>query len=294
LADSSEDTIDKLQRVTANKKNCMLERFVNMVNRLSKGAVPVDAQKQQLSDQEIIKSASQCMRQGLPDSFFSAWIEYKKTEQSKTLITYGYKLSEISDIRGFQPADDLYPVQCIEELDSRLSEGKKNWIICTISFNGKTARANFDYSHPPDKKVQPAPKSMTIAVEQVARILATCANLHRGRLDLIDLGHDATSAARLMFLVPHAFGEISYAAKGIEFSKTFVEGSDGADRILTFANEPGFKEAGALATESIDQGQTTLVDSASDWSAQVAIARHRLKNGLPLTDLQNPPRFVPW
>jgi hypothetical protein len=210
------------------------------------------------------------------------------------LITYGYKLSEASEIRGFQPADDLYPIQCIEELDSRLPEGKRNWITCTISFNEKTARANFDYTHFSEMIVQPTPKSMAVTVEQVARVLASCANLHQGRLDLIGLGHDAMSAARLMFLVAHAFGETSYAAKGVEFSKVFVEGSDGADRILTFANEPGFKEAGALATELIDQGQATLVDSASDWSAQVAIARHRLKNEMPLSDLQNPPRFVPW
>jgi hypothetical protein len=78
LADGRKNTIRKLQRFIADKRNYMLERFVNMVNRLSKGAVPIDAKKSQLSDQEIIKSASQCMWQGLPDSFLVLGLSTRK------------------------------------------------------------------------------------------------------------------------------------------------------------------------------------------------------------------------
>ncbi len=136
------------------------------------------------------------------------------------------------------------------------------------------------------------------AVEYAARIAATCDTIEKGRLELMDLGFDEDSAARLLFIVPHAFGTVFYDRQDIKFSSTFLDGPAGHDPERRFEDEPIYPVALQLAQEWIDGEISKLFTSACDWSAQVAIARDRLTRGLPLDDLVNPPRFlylvIPW
>jgi hypothetical protein len=137
-----------------------------------------------------------------------------------------------------------------------------------------------------------------LAVEQAARVAATCETIEKGRHELMELGYDEDTAARLLFIVPHAFGALHYGRQGIHFCPTFLDGPAGYDPERRFDDEPAFSLALELGREWIDTENSKLFHSACDWSAQVAIARDRLQRGLPLDDLAKPPRFlymlIPW
>jgi hypothetical protein len=137
-----------------------------------------------------------------------------------------------------------------------------------------------------------------LAVEQAARVAATCDTLERGRYELMEFGHDEDTAALLLFVVPHAFGAVHYGRQGIHFCATFLDGPAGYDTERRFEDEPAFAPALELGRAWIDSENAKLFHSACDWSTQVAIARDRLERGLPLDDLAKPPRFhymvIPW
>lgn len=137
-----------------------------------------------------------------------------------------------------------------------------------------------------------------LSVEQAARVAATCDTLEKGRYELMELGHDEDTAAKLLFIVSHAFGAVYYARQGIEFCPTFLDGPAGYDAERRFEDEPAFALAVELGREWIDSENSKLFHLAYDWSAQVAIARDRLERGLSLDDLAKPPRFnymvIPW
>jgi hypothetical protein len=122
--------------------------------------------------------------------------------------------------------------------------------------------------------------------------------MEKGRNELMDLGFDEDTAARLLFIVPHAFGSFLYERQGIHFCPSFLDGPAGYDPERRFEDEPIYPLALELAREWIDGENAKLFNSACDWSAQVAIARDRISRGMPLDDLKKPPRFlymiIPW
>ena len=137
-----------------------------------------------------------------------------------------------------------------------------------------------------------------LAVEQAARVAATCETMEKGQYELMELGYDEDAAARLVFIVPHAFGTLYYGRQGIRFSPTFLDGPAGYDPERRFEDEPAFSLALELGRKWIDSEDSKLFHAACDWSAQVAIARDRVARGLPIDDLTRPPRFlyvfIPW
>jgi hypothetical protein len=136
------------------------------------------------------------------------------------------------------------------------------------------------------------------AVEYAARVAATCQTIEKGRQELMALGIGEDLSARLLFIVPHAFGALFYERQGIVFCQTFLDGPAGYDTERKFVDEPILPVAIELGKRWIDSDESVLFHSACDWSAQVAVARARLKRGLPLDDLSKPPRFlylvIPW
>jgi hypothetical protein len=140
--------------------------------------------------------------------------------------------------------------------------------------------------------------STTAAVEYAARVAATCQTLESGRNELVELGLDEEFAARLLFVVPHAFGTVFYERQGIPFCATFLDGPAGYDAERRFTDEPAYPAALDLGRSWLDSENSSLFHAACDWSAQVAVARDRMARGLPLDDLRDPPRHsylvVPW
>lgn len=125
----------------------MLQRILNTINRLSSskesGSHP--DKKPQHSQEQLIQWATGCMWEGLPDSFFTAWLEYKRSKSNEVSLSYKCIINEGDEVQTFQPADDLYPAQCIEQLNQFLLEGEKNWVSCTLEFNPKTASVKYRY-----------------------------------------------------------------------------------------------------------------------------------------------------
>lgn len=91
-----------------------------------------------------IEWASSCMLEGLPDTFFSAWLEYTRREDHN-FLSYQFIMNEGDDPQPFQAADELFPVSCIEQLNQFLPEGEKNWVRCKIEFNTQHARLLYTY-----------------------------------------------------------------------------------------------------------------------------------------------------
>lgn len=83
--------------------------------------------------------------EGLPDSFFTAWLEYKRSKSNEVSLSYKCIINEGDEVQTFQPADDLYPAQCIEKLNQFLTEGEKSWGSCKLEFNPKTASVKYSY-----------------------------------------------------------------------------------------------------------------------------------------------------
>lgn len=123
----------------------MFERVLKTINRLADSNQPTPENKPAPSREQLLQWATGCMWEGLPDSFHLAWLEYQKGPDRKSLISYQCILDEGAIVTNFQPADDLYPVQCIEQLDSYLEPQKRAWRSCRLEFNPQTVSLTYDY-----------------------------------------------------------------------------------------------------------------------------------------------------
>lgn len=123
----------------------MLQRITDTINRIA-GSKPSEPESKPTHTREqLIQWATGCMWEGLPDSFYSAWVVYSRSEHNKVSLSYKCILSEGAEISTFQPADDLYPAQCIEQLNAFLETTKRGWKSCKIEFNPKTAAISYEY-----------------------------------------------------------------------------------------------------------------------------------------------------
>lgn len=125
----------------------MLQRILNTINRLSssKELEVRSDEKPKYSREQLIQWATGCMWEGLPDSFFTAWLEYRRSNSNEVSLSYKCIISEGTGVQTFQPADDLYPAQCIEKLNQFLPEEEKNWVSCKLEFNPQTASVKYSY-----------------------------------------------------------------------------------------------------------------------------------------------------
>ena len=119
----------------------MLKRLINMINRTADAA---GKEKVVHSSQDLVSWATGCMLEGLPDDFHKAWVEVSRS--GKTVEAhYRCIIVEGEVIEQFQAADDLYPIQCIENLDDHLPKDKRNWNKCILEFNSESASLNYEH-----------------------------------------------------------------------------------------------------------------------------------------------------
>jgi len=92
--------------------------------------------KPEHSTEELLQWATGCMLDGLPDNFFQARLlcvrEPDPINSGGWIVSVNHDvmLSADSEYKQFQPADDLYPTQCVE----MILNGKE-WHSASIVFN---------------------------------------------------------------------------------------------------------------------------------------------------------------
>lgn len=109
--------------------------FLKTINRLLNSQQAEQSQKKH-ADQELIQWATGCMLESLPDNFYQARLLCIRLPNPENpdgwivSVNHDVMLTAESDYERFQPADDLYPTQCVEML---LED--KEWREATIIFN---------------------------------------------------------------------------------------------------------------------------------------------------------------
>lgn len=110
--------------------------FLNTFKRLITNQQKQQDSKPQYSTEELLQWATGCMLEGLPDDFFQARLlcvrESNPMNPAGWLVNMNHDvmLTPDSEYERFQPADDLYPTQCVE----MLLDGKE-WHTASIVFN---------------------------------------------------------------------------------------------------------------------------------------------------------------
>ncbi|ELY2794626.1 hypothetical protein SNN58_000500 [Cronobacter dublinensis] len=110
--------------------------FINTFKRLLSNQQKQQATKPEHSTEELLQWATGCMLEGLPDNFFQARLlcirEPNPLNPDDWIVNVNHEvmLSAESEYERFQPADDLYPTQCVEIL---LND--KEWHSASIVFN---------------------------------------------------------------------------------------------------------------------------------------------------------------
>lgn len=110
--------------------------FLNTFKRLLSNQQKQQATKPEHSTEELLQWATGCMLEGLPDNFFQARLlcvrEHNPLNPDDWIVNVNHEvmLSADSEYERFQPADDLYPTQCVEIL---LND--KEWHSASIVFN---------------------------------------------------------------------------------------------------------------------------------------------------------------
>jgi hypothetical protein len=119
----------------------MLKRLIATINRTADAAGKDNASH---SKQDLVSWATGCMWEGLPENFYSAWLEVTRSGDAVE-AHYRCIIEEGGEVEQFQAADDLYPIQCIEHLDEHLPQQKRNWKKCVLTFNPETASLDYEY-----------------------------------------------------------------------------------------------------------------------------------------------------
>lgn len=107
--------------MNSKKGYVVITSFMNTLKRLFEKRNESGVQTAALySDEQLLSWAQGCMLEGLPDDFYEARLDCErmlladgKTELS---VQHQFRLTATSNFERFSPADDLYPVQCIEKV----------------------------------------------------------------------------------------------------------------------------------------------------------------------------------
>lgn len=114
----------------------MTKSLFNTLHRLTSTSTANELTKH--TPEQLLVWAQGCMLEGLPDQFYEAFIEciQCQTEDGKQRldISHKFKIAADSEYQNFQPADDLYPAQCIEQA----LEGKQ-WSKARLTFSPDNA-----------------------------------------------------------------------------------------------------------------------------------------------------------
>lgn len=122
----------------------MLTSMLNTLRRLfSQTAEPGARTDAQYSDVQLLNWAQGCMLEGLPDEFYEARLECERTlltdGKTEVVVRQQFRHTAISEFERFSPADDLYPVQCVEQVLNG-----HNWSIATLVFSPDKASFSWE------------------------------------------------------------------------------------------------------------------------------------------------------
>ena len=123
----------------------MLRRVIDTINRIAGSKPSKPESKPTHTREQLFNGQRGVCGRVLPDSFYSAWVEYSRSASNEISLSYKCILVEGSEVTTFQPADDLYPAQCIEQLSSYLDASKRNWKSCKIEFNPQKVAITYEY-----------------------------------------------------------------------------------------------------------------------------------------------------
>ena len=110
--------------------------FLNTFKRLISKQQETHTAPQKYSNEQLIQWATGCMLEGLPDDFYQARLLCTRQSDPENPdgwivnVNHDVMLNPDSAYERFQPADDLYPTQCVEML---LDD--KEWSNASITFN---------------------------------------------------------------------------------------------------------------------------------------------------------------
>ena len=114
--------------------------FLNAFKRLISKQQETHTAPQKYSNEQLIQWATGCMLEGLPDDFYQARLLCTRQSDPENPdgwivnVNHDVMLNPDSEYERFQPADDLYPTQCVE----MLLDGKE-WSNASITFNKENA-----------------------------------------------------------------------------------------------------------------------------------------------------------
>lgn len=114
--------------------------FLNTFKRLISKQQETHTAPQKYSNEQLIQWATGCMLEGLPDDFYQARLLCTRQSDPENPdgwivnVNHDVMHNPDSEYERFQPADDLYPTQCVE----MLLDGKE-WSNASIT---KTHRLN--------------------------------------------------------------------------------------------------------------------------------------------------------
>jgi hypothetical protein len=117
----------------------MLNSFMNTLRRLFDQTDKPSGQDESVySGDQLLIWAQGCMLEGLPDEFYEARLDCERTPladgQTEVSVRHTYRLTSTSEPERFWPADDLYPVQCVEKV---LKD--RNWQKAALVFSAGKA-----------------------------------------------------------------------------------------------------------------------------------------------------------
>jgi len=118
--------------------------FLNTLKRLITNRQADLEEPRECSTKQLIQWATGCMLEGLPDDFYQArllCVRFPNPEAPDgwiVSVNHDVMLNADSEYERFQPADDLYPTQCVE----MLLDGKE-WSNASITFNKVNSSFNW-------------------------------------------------------------------------------------------------------------------------------------------------------
>lgn len=95
------------------------------------------------SNEQLLSWAQGCMLEGLPDDFHEARLDCERKlladGNTEVRVRHQFRLTSTSELERFSPADDLYPIQCVEQV---LKD--KDWRTASLTFTPEQASFSWE------------------------------------------------------------------------------------------------------------------------------------------------------
>ena len=123
-----------------------LNSFINTLQAIA-DTPEVETEPKKYPIEEYVTNAIACMMEGLPNDFSLAYVKYSKSVSESDAnvinISYKYILKFGQEERDFDPADDLYPVGCINSIIEYYPSDNPSWNSFIIEFTPQSYEARY-------------------------------------------------------------------------------------------------------------------------------------------------------